>query len=92
MLHGWGIFSAVYSSQLPTSRQFISFYPSPLYLFEYTNRKLRIQSLPMSKNICIIEAGLAGSIIAQNPAQVGHKITLVDMGDQPKYLEPDDDD
>lgn len=45
----------------------------------------------MSKNICIIGAGLAGGIIAKNLAQAGHKVTLVDMGDQPEYIEPEDE-
>ena len=45
----------------------------------------------MPKDICIIGAGLAGGIIAQKLAQAGHKITLVDMGDQPEYIEPEDE-
>ena len=45
----------------------------------------------MPKDICIVGAGLAGGIIAQKLAQAGHKVTLVDMGDQPKYIEPEDE-
>ena len=45
----------------------------------------------MPKDICIIGAGLAGGIIAQKLAQAGHKVILVDMGDQPEYIEPEDE-
>ncbi|MDH3709966.1 MAG: GMC family oxidoreductase [Cyclobacteriaceae bacterium] len=45
----------------------------------------------MPKDICIIGAGLAGGIIAQKLTQAGHKVTLVDMGDQPEYIEPEDE-
>lgn len=45
----------------------------------------------MPKDICIIGAGLAGGIIAKKLAQAGHKVTLVDMGDQPEYIEPEDE-
>ena len=43
----------------------------------------------MPKDICIIGAGLAGGIAAQKLAQAGYKVTLVEMGDQPKYIEPE---
>lgn len=46
----------------------------------------------MSKDICIVGAGLAGGTIAQKLAQAGHEVTLVDMGDQPEYIVPEDED